>query len=297
MDSGRAADAAAAAALIRAHDPDILLLTGIDWDAGLATLAAFDRLVGQGTSAYPHRAAPRPNTGLMTDLDLDGDGRRRGAGDAQGYGRYPGQGGMAVLSRLPLDEAALRDFTAMLWRDLPGADLPRHKDGAPFPTAEAQAIQRLSTTGHWDLPVILPGGTRLHLLAWYASPPVFDGSEDRNGRRAADEARFWRLYLDGTFGPAPAAFVLLGDANLDPARGDGDRAAIAALLADPRLIDPQPKDAGGATATADWPDPPGPLRVDYVLPAAGLRVLATGLSESAGRDGPVHRLVWVDLDL
>src|SRR5690606_11091292 len=106
-----------------------------------------------------------------------------------------GAGGMAILSRLPILEAEVRDFFDLLWRDLPGADLPRRSDGSPFPSAEAQAVQRLSTTAHWDMPVRLPDGGTLHLLAWYASPPVFDGPEDRNGKRAAYEARFWLHYL------------------------------------------------------------------------------------------------------
>src|SRR5690606_27700461 len=123
---------------------------------------------------------------------------------------------------------------------------------------------------HWDVPVRVPDGDTLHLLAWYASPPVFDGPEDRNGKRAADEARFWLHYLNGALGPPPEGpFVLLGDANLDPARGDGDHRAIARLLADPRLVDPRPQGAKGL-ATADWPEPPGPLRVDYVLPSSSL---------------------------
>lgn len=282
----------------------MLLLTGFDYDAGLQALAAFNRLIGQGAPAYPELFALRPNTGMASGLDLDGDGRRGGPGDAQGYGRFAGQGGMALLSRLPIDRDRVRDFSALLWRDLPAADLPRHPDGSPFPSAEAQAAQRLSTTGHWDVPVLLPDGTALHLLAWYASPPVFDGPEDRNGKRSADEARLWLHYLDGAFGPPPAPFVLLGDANLDPARGDGDRRLIARLLIDPRLTDPVPQGLKGS-ATADWPAPPGPMRVDYVLPSADLTVEGSGVFWPrqdapdgplvSGKDAPLHRLVWLDI--
>ncbi|MCR8724252.1 endonuclease/exonuclease/phosphatase family protein [Frigidibacter sp. ROC022] len=294
--AGKAADAEAAADAIRKADPDILLLTGFDYDAGGVALAAFARLIGPG--AYPHRFALRPNTGWATGLDLDGDGRRGGPGDAQGYGAFAGQGGMALLSRLPLDNAAVQDLSTVLWRDLSGADLPRRPDGTPFPSDEALAVQRLSTTGHWVVPVLLPGGGRLDLLAFYASPPVFDGPEDRNGRRAADELRLWTAYLDGGFGGPPAPlFVVLGDANLDPGAGDGDHDAIARFLADPRLTDPHPRDAEGALTTTDWPVPPGPLRVDYVLPSATLRVLGSGLGAATGGGGPLHRLVWVDVAL
>ncbi|MDG1431560.1 MAG: hypothetical protein P8Q23_08320, partial [Paracoccaceae bacterium] len=52
--------------------------------------------------------------------------------------------------------------------------------------------------------------------------PVFDGPEDRNGRRNADELGFWSHYLTGAMGPAPTThYVLVAAANLDPFDGDG----------------------------------------------------------------------------
>lgn len=305
----------------------MLLLTSVDYDHDLVALSALADAVAAEGADYPYRFALRPNTGRATGLDLDNDGRLGGPGDAQGFGWFAGQGGMAILSRLPILGAEARDFSALLWRDLPGALLPE-AGGAPFPSAEAQAIQRLSTTGHWAVPVALPGGGRLTLLAWHAAPPVFDGPEDRNGRRNHDEAAFWTALLDGRLAEAPPAppFVLLGDANLDPADGDGRPAALTTLLADPRLQDPAPASPGGAAAaaaqgganlghrgpsaldTADWPDDPagpGNLRVDYVLPSADLTVAAAGVvwpvageplaAEAAAASR--HRLVWVDLVL
>ena len=124
--------------------------------------------------------------------------------------------------------------------------------------------------------------------------------------------------LDGAFGPAPQDFVLLGNANLDPADGEGLRDVMGALLADPRVEDRRPSSEGARFApspgqagdpaldTADWPevDGPGNLRVDYVLPAATLRASGAGvvwpapgdpLAEAVVAAGP-RRLVWVDLD-
>lgn len=296
LRKGKAADTALVAATIRAADPDILLLLDFDYDATGAALDAFAALLGEG--AYPHRFARRPNTGKATALDMDGDGRRGGPRDAQGYGEFSGQGGMAVLSRLPFDKDGFTDLSALLWTDLPGAILPVHPDGAPFPSPEALAVQRLSTTAHWDLPVILPQGQRLHLLAFHATPPAFDGPEDRNGRRAADELRLWTAYLDNRLPEPPPKppFVILGISNIDPEKGDGDHAAMAAFLADPRLSDTLPLDALGASTTADFPAPLGPLRVDYILPSSDLAVIASGLSP-ATENGPVHRLVWVDLHI
>ena len=302
-----------AADLIAARAPDVLLVMGFDWDHDGVALAAFQALLAERGAPMPHRFAPRPNRGLAAGVDLDGDGRLGEPDDAQGWGRFLGEGGMAVLSRWPLGEG--REFSALLWRDLPGADLADDA-GAPILGSEAAPVQRLSSTGHWDVPVRLPGGGTLRVLAWHAGPPVFDGPEDRNGRRNADEARFWGHYLDGALGPPPESpFVLMGDAELDPVDGDGRGEAMRALLSHARLQDPEPR-GGGADApqeaadrgqrgdpaldTADWPgeDGPGNLRVDYALPSADLRVLASGLDwpapdrpEGASR----HAMVWLDL--
>jgi hypothetical protein len=289
LTEGRDAQVTAVVAVIGAAHPDILALQGIDWDLEGRTLTALaDRLAESGL-AYPHRLALRPNSGLDSGLDLDGDGRLGGPGDAQGWGRFTGQGGIAVLSRFPILTPEVREFTPLLWRDLPGAALPTHPDGAAFPSNAAQAAQRLSSTAHWAVPIALPHGPRLTLLTFQAGPPVFDGPEDRNGRRNADEIRLWQLYLDGALGPAPAAHIVIaGGANLDPERGAGRHQAIRDLLADPRLNDPLP---GQPTAAFDGP---GPLRVDYLLPSVDWRVEGAGLSAPAPKASR-HRLIWVDL--
>lgn len=303
---------AAVVAVVKAADPDVILLTDFDHDTEGHALAAFAALFDD---AYPFTFAGPPNAGVASGLDLDGNGRLGEARDSQGYGRFTGQGGMAVLSRLPLGE--VRDFSGFLWADLPGA-IPPEVDGAPFPSAEAHAAQRLSSVAHWDVPVETSGGP-LHLMAFHATTPVYDGPEDLNGRRNHDEIAFWLRLLDGDLPSPPpeGPVVVIGDANLDPVDGDGRRAAIRALLDDPRLQDPKPASAGGRAAanpehlgdpgldTADWGDPkPGNLRVDYVLPDAGLRVVDAGVVWPA--DGEMaatvetasrHRLVWVDVEM
>ena len=277
---------------------DVLVLTGFDYDLDQVALDAFcDALAAKGM-AYPYRFAARPNTGLATGLDLDGDGDLGGPGDSQGWGRFSGAGGMAVLSRLPIRANKVRDFSDFLWRDLPGALL---FDGM---TPQAAAVQRLSTTGHWDVPVELPGGGALHLLVWYATPPVFDGAEDRNGRRNHDEAAFWSALLDGALPMAApeAPFVVIGDGNLDPVDGDGLSEAITALITHPSL-----QDTGQNADTADFSakNGPGKLRVDYVLPSVDLKVLDAGVMWPAPGDpltqvlatASRHRPVWVDISV
>ena len=92
---------AATVAVIAQVDPDILLLTEFDYDHGGAALGALaERLEAEGL-AYPHRLSLRPNSGLASGQDMDGDGRLGEPEDAQGYGRFAGDGGMALLSRLP----------------------------------------------------------------------------------------------------------------------------------------------------------------------------------------------------
>lgn len=297
--------------------PDILVLQNVDYDHGLVALRALrDRLARDGPR-YAQVFALAPNAGVATGLDMDGDGRRGRRSDKQSFGAFAGQGGMALLSRWPVARDQVRDFSGMLWRDLPGAIMPARQDGTPFPSARAAARQRLSSVGHWVVPLDLPGGI-FHVLAFHAAPPVFDGPEDRNGRRNHDELRFWPLFLDGRFGPAPEGrFVLAGAANIDPVDGEGRKAGIRGLLAHPRLQDPlprrpapvpaQPEQAGDpALDTVHWPPPgPGLFRVDYLLPSSDLRVIDAGIhwpprgtpAGDVAAQASRHRMVWVDIAL
>ncbi|MBB5720659.1 hypothetical protein FHS72_000263 [Loktanella ponticola] len=267
-------------------------MTDIDYDYDALALSALAEALD-----YPQHFALRPNTGLQTDFDLDGDGRFGDARDAQGYGRFSGDGGMAILSQFAIDATQVTDLSDVFWRDVPNAVLPTTM------TSEIAAIQRLSTSGHWIVPIDTRIGP-VTLLAFAATPPVFDGPEDRNGLRNRDELMIWQHVLDGKYGAAPSNFVLLGNANLDPLGGEGYSTAMAEVLRDPRLTDPHT-----GKPTANWPeDGPGNLRVSYVLPAANFTVRDAGVFWPApddpdatllGDDGlaaGVHHLVWVDID-
>lgn len=296
---------------------DIVVLTAMDWDADNAALTAFAAALREDGLDYPYQYAGAGNAGLETGFDLDGNGRSGEPRDAQGFGWFTGQSGLAVLSRYPI--CAVQDLSHLIWAQIPGARLPRWPDGSAFPSTEAQEVQRLSSTSHWIVSVLVDG-VRVDLLAWSATPPVFDGPEDRNGLRARDELRLWGHVMDGKVGSLADRFVLIGNSNLDPADGDGDHAAMQGVLDDPRLIDPAPASVGGSEAadpdhrgdpaldTADWPDgAPGNLRVSYVLPSTNLEAAGAGVFWPA-RDAPErallgddglaagpHRMVWVDL--
>ena len=273
---------------IRKVSPDVIALQGVDFDIENRTLQAFASAIeGQGQS-YPHFFAAAPNAGLQTLVDLDGDGQTGGPGDAQGYGRFFGQGSMAILSRYPILAAEVEDYSELLWRDLPDALLPE-KAGKAFPSPEALDVQRLSSHGHWIVPIQHPVFGRISILTYHATPPVFDGDEDRNGKRNHDETAFWLHYLEGRFdAPPDGQFILAGDANLDPNGGDGRGQIMATLLSHPMLQDPLPN-----LSTVAWQQT-GPLRVDYVLPSSDWQVTDAGvrpINPGASR----HALVWVDV--
>lgn len=286
----------AAAQIIAATAPDAILLTGFDWDYDARALTAFADLLADQGHPMPHQFAAQPNSGMATGLDMDGDGRAGRARDAQGYGSFTGQSGMAILSRLPI--TGTTDHTPTLWRELPGHRMP------DSPHAD---IQRLSSTAHWDVALQTPAGP-LHLLALSATPPAF---EPRNIPRNHDELTFWLHHLPD------APFAIIGNLNLDPVDGDGDATALTALLQITQ--DPQPRGAfqppqtgpnadhkgDPALDTAEYDRPPGNLRLDYILPAQPLTVTDAGILWP-GPDDPLaetatlasHRkLVWLDLDL
>lgn len=325
------------AAIVQEVRPDILLLNEFDHDPDGRAVELFQtNYLGQGQGGrmpveYPYSFAPPSNTGLPAGIDLDGNGRIGGPGDAQGFGRFEGQYGMVFLSKHPIRVDEVRSFQTLLWRDMPGALLPEG-----FYSPEALAVLRLSSKNHVDVPVSV-GGEILHLLASHPTPPVFDGPEDRNGRRNHDEIRLFADYVvperagwlvddaGGAGGLAAGArFVILGDLNADPFDGDSTADAARQLTLHP-AIDASlvPNSPGGVEAahqqgganrdhagdpahdTADFAEPPGNLRVDYVLPSkVGLAPVAAGVFwPPAGAPGAElvdasdHRLTWIDLEL
>lgn len=330
------------AAVIQAVRPDILLLNELDRDEdGEAARLFRERYLAAGQFDqqplhYAFTFEATVNTGVDSGLDLDQDGQLGGPGDAWGFGRHPGQYGMLVLSRYPIDRDAVRTFQELRWAELPGATGPLDPDtGKPWYPDELWSQLRLSSKSHWDLPIDTPLG-RIHLLAAHPTPPAFDGPERRNVARNHDELRLWRDYLDGADWivddqgqrgglPAAARFVIAGDLNADPADGSSTPDAIGQLLNHPRVQpEPAPSSAGSeaasltflpgngealaqrgdpATDTANFGGRLGNLRVDYVLPSLGFSVVDSGVYwpkyGEPGSDWVTasdHRLVWVDLE-
>lgn len=288
LERGTDEDIGAVLQTLRAADADVLVLQGIDWDFESRALRALQNRLSQAGLPYPHHAAPRPNSGTPSGFDLNGNGRLGDPQDGIGYGRFTGAGGLAILSRYPVATQEIIDFALFPWADLPGALLPY-----PGMPEGLGAALPLPSTSHSLVPIDPPGMARLWLGTFAATTPVFDGPEDRNGRRNHDEVMFWAHLLDGGLPiAAPDGLIVIGKANLDPERGDGRRAAIRGLLSHPALQDPAPQGDLGSATVDFGTDSAGALRVAYILPDRSWRVVASGMHTS-----PVHRhrLVWVDV--
>lgn len=326
------------AAVIQHQRPDVLLLNEFDHDATGRAADLFQRDYlgqpqhGQTPIVYEHRYFAPVNTGVASGLDLNRDGKVDGGEDAWGFGNHPGQYGMLVLSRYPIDQAAARTFQTFLRKDLPEPTVPRDPaTGEPWYPQEVWQQLRLSSKSHWDVPIKTPLGT-VHLLASHPTPPVYDGPEDRNGARNRDEIRFWIEYVAPTGGhdwivddagrrgglPAEASFVIAGDLNADPKDGDSTGNPAALLLAAPRVNGDFVPTSEGAVAravgydlprqgdpaahTGDFGPRTGTLRIDYVLPSRDLDVANGGVFWPLP-DDPMHawtavtdhHMVWLDL--
>lgn len=330
------------AAIIQQVRPDILLLNEFDFQEGTDSAGLFIRYYlnvsqeGGQPIDYRWTYSGPVNTGDPSGLDLDLNGTSDDPADSWGFGFFPGQFGMALLSVYPMDITGVRKFRSFRWQDMPDASLPNNPEtGEPWYPEETAALLRLSSKDHWDIPISVNGGI-LHVLALHPTPPVFDGPEDRNGLRNHDEIRLFADYITpgrsgyivddaGTPGglEAGAAFVILGDMNADPFDGDSSGRPINQFLDHPGInASCAPASEGAREAariqarinlrhrgdpaldTSDFNDSStGNLRLDYVLPSAAIAVSGCGVFwPLQGQQGAEwvevsdHRLVWADLE-
>lgn len=308
------------AEIIQRNNPDILLVNEFDYVPNGAAARLFQEnylSVGQNGAnpvEYPYFFVAPSNTGIASGFDLNNNGvtvttpGSPGYGDdALGFGNFPGQYGMVVYSKYPIDTENIRTFQNFLWKDMPGAllpDNPNTPEAKDWYSPEELEVFRLSSKSHWDVPVEVNGET-VHVLVSHPTPPTFDGPEDRNGTRNHDEIRFWSDYITpgqssyiyddaGNYGGIipGSRFVIMGDQNADPNDGDSVDNAIRQLLNNPLIntsVTPTseggPQQAvlqGGANTrhitnpafdTADFSDTtPGNLRTDYVLPSQNFQI-------------------------
>jgi 3-phytase len=341
------AQAATVAEIVQRVRPDVLLINEFDFAPAAVGLFQQNYLSmphnGAAPIVYPYTYIAPSNTGIPSGKDLNNFGGvvttpgAPGYGDDSfGFGAFPGQFGMVVYSRYPIDPLGVRTFQLFKWKDMPGNLIPQ-----PFYSPDEVDILRLSSKSHWDLPVRIEGKT-VHFLVSHPTPPVFDGPEDRNGTRNSDEIRFWADYIspaksdyvyddagnEGGLKPGEL-FVVAGDQNSDPLDGDSIPGSIQQLIEHPLVntkVTPESAGAVEATAlqgganlvhrsdprfdTADFADgAPGNLRADYVLPRKTLQIQGAGvfwplLADPLSRLTGVfpfpssdHRAVWVDVSV
>jgi hypothetical protein len=309
------AQAKTVAEIIQRTRPDVLLINEFDFvEDGVAAELFQDNYLsvsqnGAAPIEYGYYFVAPSNTGIPSGFDFNNNGEVGGPDDAYGFGFFPGQFGMAVYSRYPIEYGDIRTFQRFLWKDMPGARLPDDPN-TPAPadwySPAELAVFRLSSKSHWDIPIEI-NGKQVHFLVSHPTPPVFDGPEDRNGTRNFDEIRFWADYISGGRQAryiyddkaergglkSGSLFVIAGDQNSDPLDGDSIPGSIQQLLEHPLVnteVTPTSEGApqqamlqGGANTThksdpkfdtADFADTaPGNLRADYVLPRKNLQVV------------------------
>jgi Endonuclease/Exonuclease/phosphatase family len=319
-----AAQPAVIAEIIQRLRPDVLLINEFDYDPTAVGLFQRNYMsIGQNGAqpiVYPYSYIAPSNTGIPSGFDLDNSGTIGGGNDAFGFGNFPGQFGMVVYSMYPIDYSNVRTFQNFLWKDMPNNLIP-----TPFYSPEEVNILRLSSKSHWDVPIVI-GADIFHFLVSHPTPPVFDGPEDRNGRRNYDEIRFWADYISSPAtsayiyddtgvrgGLAPGEkFVIAGDQNSDPVDGDSIKGSAQLLLNHPLINNGTIPTSLGAVEqsllqgqanvnqtgdpkfdTADFSDnAPGNLRVDYVLPRVGTTITNSGVFWPLSSD-PLFRLIGV----
>ncbi len=324
------------AAIIQKVRPDVLVLMEFDFDSTGQSLKNFNEQLLNVAQAqdeaidYPYMMQFTSNTGLNSGVDIDENNRIEVPGDAFGFGVFEGQYASAILSKYPFDDNNIRSFQKLLWTSMPDAELPINSDGSSYYSDEALEVFRVSSKNHVDLPIVLPNNKIIHALISHPTPPVFDGTEDRNGKRNHDEIKLWADYIsyeayliddNGNAGGLSndASFIVFGDLNADPVDGDSHNNAVSQLLNHERVHQDVakgsliPSSNGGTEhnqSSGNQGDPAFDtsffgLRVDYVLPSRDLKPIQSGVfwpssSEDAYdliKNGIAsdHLLVWVDI--
>ena len=314
------AQAKTVAEVIQRVNPDVVLLNEFDFVAGGVAADLFRENyleLSQGGAdpvVYPYAYVAPSNTGIPSGFDLNNNGVIGGGDDAFGFGAFPGQFGMAVLSKYPIETERGAHVPAL---PLEGharrtaARRPEH--GGASRLVLGRRARRVPPLEQVALGRAREGRSHDRARARLAPDPA-DVRRRRGPQRPSQPRRdpvLGRL-RDARQGVTvhprrrrKARWPQAGRVVRDPRRperrparrrlgrpGDRPTARLAA-----RIIDPQPTSDGAAEAavlqgganlahegdpaldTADFNDIPAPgnLRADYVLPSKDLRVLDAGV--------------------
>jgi hypothetical protein len=278
--------------------PDVLSINEIE--AGQDAPRLFlDNFLQRGDAPlhYPYHYIGTTNSGVSTGLPQPFD--------QKGFGLFEGQYGIAVFSRFPIFKGGVRSFEGFPWRALP-KELSCLGDRA----VEIHESFPLFSTNLLDVPLRI-GGRDLHAIILHASVPV---KGPVNKERNANQLNFLNEYISGRALPgvepfeAGKSFVVMGDLNADPEKGEGVREAMRRLLENPALNGLVPSRPtfleGGGVEAAPLGTEGLSLKLDHILPSRDFVVLKHEVfrPEDAGwwnqvRLASDHFMVYADCSL
>jgi|GEM_PF-1582778 len=287
-----------ASAIIRKVKPDILSINEIEARPEAPRLF-LDNFIQRGDDPlhYPYFYIGPTNSGVSTGLPHPFD--------QKGFGLFEGQYGIALFSRFPILREGVRSFEGFPWRLLP-TSLSCLGDKA----MEIYESFPLFSTNLLSVPLRIDERV-VHAILLHASVP-FKGplNKERNG----DQLIFLNEYISGRALPGvepfkvEKPFVVMGDFNADPEKGEGIRSVIKGLLENPALnglVPSRPTFLEGGGVLTPPLDPGGfSLKLDYILPSRDFVVLKHGIFWSEETDwwnqvrrASDHFIVYMDCSL
>lgn len=329
LESGEDLRAKKLAATLQTQRPTVVALTGMDLDEQHEAIKLFQekylaqRQEGTQPIQYRYTFAAPINAGVDSGADLNHDGTVGGAEDALGHGDFPGQGGMVLLSQLPIQESQVRTFTKLKW-----ADLPHNRLSETGFTALERKFMPLMSRSLWDVPVSF-GSQTIHLVVTHLSSPRELGEEAAEQERHYDQLQFVQdyvgfggdqSYIEDDAGKSgglskDATYALLGQLNSDPMEGSERYKQLQKMSAPADFTSEgassffrDRRDQNATAVTDQRPQNVTGQRLNYVLSKRGAStVLDSGVfwptinSEQANlvpesdASGLSYRLVWADV--
>ncbi len=134
--------------------PDILVVNEIDFEPDLASIELFrtkylNQAKGLGergsTQPSPTSLPLRSTRDIPSGMDLNQNQKTNDADDCFGFGNYPGQYGMAIYSRHPIQQDKCRTFQKLLWSSMPNALQPKTESGKSYYPDDVWKKLRLSS--------------------------------------------------------------------------------------------------------------------------------------------------------
>ncbi|MFC0582109.1 endonuclease/exonuclease/phosphatase family protein [Micrococcoides hystricis] len=331
LENGEDERAKRLAATLQTQRPKVVALTGFDYDEAEEALKLFqERYLAEPQDStdpiqYRYTFVAPVNAGVDSGSDLNHDGTVGGPEDAFGHGKFPGQGGMVLLSQLPIKESQIRTFTKFKWEDMPNNHLSETK----FTSIERKVMPLMSRS-LWEIPVV-SGRDTISLVVTHFSVAQDLGEEQAEQGRRLDQLQFLDDFLSGgdqadyivddegrSGGIASnRQYVVLGQLNADPTDDKSQRDFLRQHAAPGQFTSEgantffrSSSDYNSTAITDLRPQKTQGERLNYVLAKRGTTsVVDAGVfwpnpaAEEAvflpepDAAGITYRLVWADLSL